>query len=106
MSCEALGCGREDADVRPCFGARFCQEHAAQLAEIRKHLQLAKKRKKIYLEFHIREHEAALRGRDEAHAFRVNAIRAVILQRQGSLDIARLYTCPLPGAGSGRCGAS
>ena len=93
-TCAARGC--PDPGSRDCYGARFCSGHGDELDSIRKELQLAKKRKKIYLEHHMRLHEATLRGIDDRHGCRVKQLEDIIIQRQGSVAAAvHLFTCRL-----------
>jgi hypothetical protein len=92
--CAVIGC--YGVDLVNCYRSQFCRPHTDQLEAIRKELQLAKKRKKIYLEYHMRLHEVALRGIDERHACRMKQLEEVIIKKQGSLAAAScLFVCRL-----------
>lgn len=93
--CEAVGCG-EALGVKffVLHQGRFCTQHADGIATIRRHLQVAKKRKKIYLLHHLRLHEQHLRGANTQHLHRTGELAEVIMQRQGFI-CSCLCVCPL-----------
>lgn len=94
IGCAVVNCHGEG--VFACYGSQFCRLHVDKLESIRKELQLAKKRKKIYLEHHLRLHEAAVRGIDERHVCRLQQLEELIMKKQGSLAAAFcLFVCRL-----------